>query len=79
MPRIQVYLPDDLYNEVKEQSLPASLLLQEAVRAETKRRALLASIDSYIDDLAAEVGDASAADTAAARALVDRINGSRAG
>lgn len=78
MPRIQVYLPDDLYREVKEQSLPASLLLQDAVRAETRRRALVASIDSHIDDLIAEVGPPSAADEAAARALVDRIAGSSA-
>jgi post-segregation antitoxin (ccd killing protein) len=33
MPRIQVYLPDDLYQQVKERGLPASELLQEAVRS----------------------------------------------
>src|SRR5262249_40442869 len=32
MPRIQVSLPDDLYRAAKEPGLPASELLQEAVR-----------------------------------------------
>ena len=40
MPRLQVYLPDDLYAQLKEHGLPASELLQEAVRAELRRRAL---------------------------------------
>ena len=34
MPRMQVYLPDDLYEQVKRRHLPASELLQEAVRAD---------------------------------------------
>jgi len=31
MPRMQLYLPDDLYELVKERGLPASELLQKAV------------------------------------------------
>ena len=38
MPRMQVYLPDDLYKLVKKKRLPASELLQDAVRAEGRRR-----------------------------------------
>lgn len=41
MPRVHVYLPDDLYQTVKERQLSASKLLQEAVRAEMHRQALL--------------------------------------
>jgi post-segregation antitoxin (ccd killing protein) len=41
MPRLQVYLPDDLYRIVKERGMPASELLQDAVRAEIRRLALL--------------------------------------
>jgi hypothetical protein len=40
---MQVYLPDDLYKAVKERRLPASELLQEAVRAELRRQELLGS------------------------------------
>lgn len=34
MPRMQVYLPADLYDWVKQNRIPASELLQEAVRAQ---------------------------------------------
>ena len=38
MPRLQVYLPDDLYDQLKARGLPASELLQTAVRAELERQ-----------------------------------------
>ena len=44
---MQVYLPDDLYKLVKARSLPASELLQKAVRAELRRLELLAETDRY--------------------------------
>jgi post-segregation antitoxin (ccd killing protein) len=34
---MQVHLPDDLYEQVKTRHMPASELLQEAVRAEVPR------------------------------------------
>ncbi|MCL2091315.1 MAG: hypothetical protein FWH11_08875 [Micrococcales bacterium] len=73
MPRMQVYLPDALYREVKEQGLPASELLQEAVRAELQRRELQARADEYVADLVAEVGEPSAAQIARADAIAQRI------
>ena len=53
---MQVYLPDDLYQQVKARGLPASELLQKAVRAELRRLDLLAATDRYVADLVAEVG-----------------------
>ena len=41
MPRLQVYLPDDLYDQLKARGLPASELLQTAVRAELERPVLV--------------------------------------
>jgi len=73
MPRLQVYLPDDLYAEVKSQHLPASQLLQDAVRAELRRRALIHAADAYLADLVAEVGEPTAADRAWAEMLVSGI------
>jgi len=70
---MQVYLPDALYREVKEQGLPASELLQEAVRAELQRRELQARADEYVADLVAEVGEPSAAQIARADAIAQRI------
>jgi post-segregation antitoxin (ccd killing protein) len=60
MPRMQVYLPDELYKAVKERRLAASELLQEAVRAELRRQELLAEADRYIEELANEVGQPAA-------------------
>jgi len=56
MARMQVYLPDDLYKLVKARGLPASEILQKAVRAELRRLDLLAETDRYVDTLLAEVG-----------------------
>ena len=53
---MQVYLPDELYELVKARRLPASELLQDAVRAEVRRLELLAEADKYLADLVAQVG-----------------------
>ncbi|HWM94082.1 MAG TPA: hypothetical protein VN493_25215 [Thermoanaerobaculia bacterium] len=53
---MQVYLPDDLYKLVKARGLPASELLQKAVRTELRRLELLAETDRYVADLVDEVG-----------------------
>jgi post-segregation antitoxin (ccd killing protein) len=73
MPRLQVYLPDDLYHQVKARGLPASELLQEAVRAEVRRQDLLSHTDDYLDELVAEVGAPSAEEVARAEAIARRI------
>ena len=73
MPRMQVYLPDDLYREVKARRLPASELLQEAVRAEMHRQDLLAETDTYLSELLAEVGPPSPQERAHAEAIARRI------
>jgi post-segregation antitoxin (ccd killing protein) len=73
MPRMQVYLPDDLYEQVKTRKLPASELLQEAVRAEVRRQDLLAETDAYLAELIAEVGEPSRQELARAEAIARRI------
>ena len=75
MPRVHVYLPDDLYQAVKERQLSASKLLQEAVRAEMHPQALLEETDRYLAELLDEVGEPSAEAWAQAEALVRRIRG----
>jgi post-segregation antitoxin (ccd killing protein) len=78
MPRLQVYLPDDLYQRVKAEGLPASELLQAAVRAELRRRDLLKATDEYLAELESEVGEPTAAERARAEAIAREI-ASRAG
>jgi hypothetical protein len=73
MPRMQVYLPDDLYRRVKKRRLPASELLQSAVRAEVRRRDLLSETDRFTTSLTAEVGEPLAVERSQAKALAQRI------
>lgn len=73
MPRMQVYLPDDLYQAVKERELPASELLQDAVRAELRRRELLEEAVRYVAEVIAAVGEPSSKAMARAEALSRRI------
>ena len=73
MPRMQVYLPDDLYAEVKQRGFAASELLQIAVRAEMKRHDALDATDEYLADLVAKVGEPTAKQTAKAEAITNRI------
>jgi post-segregation antitoxin (ccd killing protein) len=70
---MQVYLPDDLYEQVKTRHLPASELLQEAVRAEVRRQDLLGETDAYLAGLLDEVGEPSPQDRARAKAIARRI------
>lgn len=70
---MQVYLPSDLYELVKDRRLPASELLQAAVRAEVRRRKLLTASRRYSTALAAEVGQPTAAQRSRAVAVAQRI------
>jgi hypothetical protein len=70
---MQVYLPEELYQQVKEQRLPVSELLQEAIRAELRRQELLQQGDAYLAELVAEVGEPSPRQVARAEAIARRI------
>jgi hypothetical protein len=70
---MQIYLPDDLYEQVKKRGLPASELLQEAVRAELHRQDLLQQTDAYLEELSSEVGEPSPAERSRAEAIARRI------
>ncbi len=54
---MQVYLPDELYDAVKERGLSPSELLQDAVRAELRHQALLEETDRYLAELIDDVGE----------------------
>lgn len=70
---MQLYLPDDLYELVKARGLPASELLQKAVRAELRRLDLLDQSARYLAELEQEVGEPTPAERTRAKATVDRI------
>ena len=73
MPRIQVYLPDDLYRAVKDRGLPASDLLRRAVQAELRRQTILEETARYVDELVAEVGTPDEAALAEAEAVARQV------
>lgn len=73
MPRVQVYLPDDLHDELKRRGLPASELLQIALRAELERQDALDETRRYLDELVAEVGDPSERQQADADVIARRV------
>ncbi len=73
MPRVRVYLPEDLHQQLKERDLPASELLQVALRAELERQDALTETDRYLEELAAEVGWPSPRQQASADAIARRI------
>lgn len=70
---MQIYLPDDLYAEVKARKLPASELLQQAVRAEIRRQDLIDAANEYLAELIAETGEPSPEDLAWAEDFVAGI------
>jgi post-segregation antitoxin (ccd killing protein) len=76
---MQVYLPDELYRAVKDRKLPASEMLQDAIRAELRRRDLLDETDRYLAEVMGRVGEPSAEAIARAEALSRRIRGETPG
>jgi hypothetical protein len=64
---------------MKQDRLPASELLQEAVRTEMRRRALKAASRRYTAELEAEVGKPAPRERARAVAVAQRIAGRKRG
>ncbi|MGH8907507.1 MAG: hypothetical protein ACRD0K_13515 [Egibacteraceae bacterium] len=56
MPRVQIYLPEELYRAVKDLGLPISELSQDAVRQELRRRELIEEANRYLAELDEELG-----------------------
>jgi post-segregation antitoxin (ccd killing protein) len=79
MPRVQVYLPDDLHEQLKQRGLPASELLQIAVRAELERQDALDATERYLDELADEVGEPSSRLSARADGIAQRVRARQLG
>jgi post-segregation antitoxin (ccd killing protein) len=73
MPRIQIYLPDDLYAEVKSRKLRASELAQQALRAEIRRQKLIDAANEWLAEQIAEYGEPSPDDLAWAEEFVGRM------
>lgn len=73
MPRVQVDLPEDLHEELKSRGLPASELLQDAIRAEVERQDAIQDAEQYLAELEAKVGEPGARLRTQADAIARRI------
>jgi hypothetical protein len=79
MPRVNIWLPDDLHRAAKELQLPVSELAQRAIAAEIDRHRKAAALDAYLGELDAELGPATAEPTADADAWIEKVTGSSTG
>lgn len=66
-------MPDDLYQEVKSRGLPASEILQIAVRAVVEREKSREGLEQYIRELEEEIGTPTEEQNARAAAIVRNI------
>jgi hypothetical protein len=72
-PRLQVDVPDELYEEYRTGDIPSGDQLGEAARAELRRRIALDETEAYLEELDGTVGEPTAEETAIAEAIVTRI------
>ncbi|HEY2947380.1 MAG TPA: hypothetical protein VGJ53_03115 [Micromonosporaceae bacterium] len=73
MPRINVYLPQDLYDRVKAEDLPVSEILQAALRARLELDEKLRAADEFVAMTIAEYGEPSEEDERLAEESAQRI------
>lgn len=78
MPRVNIWLPDDLHRAAKELRLPVSELAQRAVAAEIERHRKAAALDAYLAELDAELGPATDEQVAEADAWLKKVSGPEA-
>ncbi|HEX6395776.1 MAG TPA: type II toxin-antitoxin system CcdA family antitoxin [Acidimicrobiales bacterium] len=75
MARVNITMPDELYDQARESGLNVSQLAQRAVAAELGRLAKIAELDSYLAELDAELGPISESERAEAGAWADKAFG----
>ena len=73
MPRMNIWLPEDLRREANDLRLPLSELAQRAIPAELERHRKAAALDAYLAELDDDLGPATADEVAEAEAWVDKL------
>ena len=77
MARVNITMPDDLYQRARAAGLNVSQLSQRAVAGELDRLAKIAALDAYLAELEVEHGPTTEAERADAREWADRVLGER--
>lgn len=75
MARVNISIPDEILRWAKDAELNISKLARDAILEELDRRAKIAALDSYLEELEAEQGPISDDDQARANAWVERMLG----
>ena len=70
MPRVNIWLPEDLHREAKDLHLPLSELAQRAIAAAVERHRKAAALDAYLAELDNELGPATSDQISEAEAWV---------
>jgi hypothetical protein len=73
MARINVYVPDRLYQQAKRARLNVSELSQKAIRDELLRRERMKALDELLGDLAMQQGPGTTEEVAAAEAWAAEV------
>jgi hypothetical protein len=79
MSRVNITMPDELYQRARGAGLNISQLAQRAVASELERQAKIGELDEYLADLEAELGPISEAERASADEWADRVLGTKTG
>ena len=75
MARVNITVPDDLYDQARKAGLNVSQLAQRALADELSRLAKLAELDAYLAELEAERGPTTDAERAEATKWADELFG----
>ncbi|MGI8683671.1 MAG: type II toxin-antitoxin system CcdA family antitoxin [Acidimicrobiales bacterium] len=75
MARVNITVPDDLYNQAKRAGLNVSQLAQRALAAELSRLSKIVELEAYLAELDAELGPPTESERAEATEWADRILG----
>lgn len=73
MPRVSIWLPEELHRLAKDLCLPLSELAQQAVAQAIERSRKGEALDAYLTELDAELGAATGEQRGKAEALVARL------
>jgi post-segregation antitoxin (ccd killing protein) len=75
MARVNITVPDDLYDQAKRAGLNVSQVAQHAIGSELARLAKIAELDAYLAELDAELGPITETERADAAAWADKALG----
>ncbi len=75
MARVNITVPDELYDKARSAGLNVSRVAQDAIRAELARLGKIAELDAYLAELEVQQGPLGDSERAEARAWADGLFG----